>query len=119
MTKLAAPVVSKVDLIMALSNLWDNSDYSMFIDSSEEGFSACSITFFKGSDRSTVGLVFTKDGGSARICNANMEPVAQSLERFSQADYYGIRNMMIKIQKELPLPKAINIEDIMKELKDK
>ena len=102
-SKLTAPVVSKVDLIMALSNLWDNSDYSMFIDSSVEGYSACSITFFSGDSRSTVGLVFTKDGGSARICNANMEPVAQSLERFVQSDYYGIRNMMLKIQEELTI----------------
>jgi hypothetical protein len=119
MTKLVAPVVSKVDLIMALSTLWENSDYSMFIDSSEGDSSACSITFFMGESRSTVGLVFTKKGGAARICDANMEPVAQSLEKFSLEDYYGIRNMMLKIQKALPLPKAINIEDIMKEIEDK
>lgn len=119
MSKITAPVVSKVDLIIAMTDLWDVSDYSMFIDSSEEGFSACSITFFKGPERSTVGLVFTKDGGGARICNASMEPVAQSIERFSQEDYYGLRNMMIKIQKALPLPKNVRIEEIMEEVKGK
>lgn len=119
MSKITAPVVSKVDLIMAMSNLWDVSDYSMFIDSSEEGFYACSITFFKGPERSTVGLVYTKEGGGARICNSNMEPVAQSIERFSQEDYHGIRNMMIRIQKALPLPKNIQMDEIIKEVKDK
>ena len=116
MSKLTAPVVSKVDLIMAISNLWDESDSCIFVDSSRSDFTACSITFFRGLYRSTVGLVYTKAGGAARIFNANMDPVAQSIEKFTQEDYYGIRNMMLKIQKELPLPEGVDVEKILKDL---
>jgi|WetSurSiteA1Bulk_404760.scaffolds.fasta_scaffold39196_1 hypothetical protein len=118
MATLTAPVVSKVDLILALSNLWDVSDSSMFVDSSETGYEACSITFFKGDYRSTIGLVYTKKGGAARIFNVNMDTIAQSIEKFSQADYYGIRNMMLKIQKGLPMPVGVDLEDLLKKIKE-
>jgi hypothetical protein len=115
-----APVVSKVDLIMSLSTSWDEAESSMFIDSSQDGFNACSITFFKGDYRTTVGLVYTKDGGAARLFNANMDIIAQSIEKLSQSDYHGIRNMMLKIQEALPAPKGVDADSILSKIrKDK
>jgi hypothetical protein len=107
------PSLTTTDVVITLSNLWDDSDSCMFLDASEDNFHACSLTFFKGVNRSTVGIVYTTQGGMARIFNSDMETIAQSVGKFTIADYHGIRNMMFKIQKALPLPDGISMDDII------
>jgi hypothetical protein len=107
MTKVA-PIMTLVDIITTLSNLWDDSTNSIFIDSSDLGFLACSITFLKDNDRAIVGMVYTKDGAAARIFNGQMEVVAQTLEKISQEDFYGVYSLMLQIQKELPIPAGVD-----------
>ena len=111
-----APIMSLVDVIMVISNLWDDSSNSIFLDSSEPGALACSLTFFNKKDRATIGMVYTKDGGAARILNGQMGVVAQTLEKISQEDFYGVYNMMLRVQKDLPVPTGIDMEKVMKEL---
>ncbi len=107
MTKVA-PIMTFVDIITTLSNLWDDSSNSIFLDSSEPGCLACSITFFKDNDRATIGIVYTEDGGAARIFDGQMKVVAQTLEKISQEDFYGVYVLMLQIQKELPIPVGLD-----------
>ena len=107
MTKVV-PIMTLVDVITILSNLWDDSTNSIFLDASELGSLACSITFFKDNDRATIGIVYTEGGGEARIFDGQMKLVAETLEKISEEDFYGVYVLMLQIQKELPMPAGIN-----------
>jgi hypothetical protein len=106
MTKIAT-TMTLVDIITILSNLWDDSTNSIFLDTSELGCLACSITFLKDNDRATIGMVYTKDGGAACIFNGQMKVIAQTLETISKEDFYGVYVLMLQIQKELPIPAGL------------
>jgi hypothetical protein len=100
-------IMTLVDVITTLSNLWDDSTNSIFLDSSELGCLACSITFLKDNERATIGIVYTENGGAARIFDGQMKVVAQTLEKISQEDFYGVYVLMLRIQKELPVPAGV------------
>ena len=112
-----APALSHVDITLILSKLWDASDHCFFIDSSEKDYLACSITCFKGTTRATIGMVYTKNGGAIRVFNGQMEVVGQTHEKIKQEDYHGIKNMMLEMQKSLPTPPGVTLDDILKEMK--
>lgn len=106
------PQLNIVDVALALSELWEISDSCLFMDNGEDDYAACSITCFRGKERATLGLVYTKNGGAAQIFNGQLEVVAQSLEKLSQEDYYGLRNMMLQINKNLPTPTDVSKDDL-------
>ena len=107
-----APTLTPVDVVLTLSNLWEISNSAFFVDTSEMDYLACSITCFRGKDRATVGIVYTKGGGAARIFDEKMRIVGQTVEKMNQEDYHGIRNMMLDMQKDLPVPAGISPEDL-------
>ena len=114
-----APVISQVDLVVVLSNMWEASDAAFFIDSSEEDFRACSITFYQKEERATIGIVYAAGGGTARVFNGRMKVVGQLIERLTVDDYHGLYNMMLKIQQSLPSPMGITAADIIKDMEPK
>lgn len=108
-----APTLGQVDVAFVLSQLWEVAEACFFIDSNEEDYLACSITCFKEDERVTLGLVYTKNGGAARLFNGQMQIVAQSVEKLSQEDYYGFRNMMLRMDNTLPKPLGVSKEDLL------
>jgi hypothetical protein len=108
-----APVMSKLDLIITISNLSDSAGSCMFVDSSENDYRACSTTFFQGKERATIGIVYTAEKwGTARVFNGQMKVVAEVVERLTVDEYNGIRNMMLKIQKDLGTPGGLDADDL-------
>jgi hypothetical protein len=110
MTIPTQPIVSQLDFIMTLSNLSETADYCVFLDASEEGFKACSLTFFHKDSHATLAVVYTAQGGIARIFNSQMKTVAQVLENITLEDYHGIQNAMLKIQEDLGTPPGVDKE---------
>ena len=111
-----SPALSHVDITLLLSKLWDISEHCLFVDSSEKDYLACSITCFKGTNRATIGLVYTKNGGAARVFNSKMEVIGQTHEKLNQESYNGIKNMMLQMQKAIPYPPNVTVEDVLKEM---
>lgn len=119
-------VLSLVDVVILMSNLWEESKASLFVDSSEQNAMACSLTFFSDNDRelfkrgkrSTVGAVYTTDGGAVKVFNGQMKVVSQTFNQLTQEDFQGLYNMMLHIQKALPPPQGVSSKEVLEENDD-
>ena len=111
-----APQLTGVDIALVLSELWEISDSCLFIDNDEDGYLACSITCFNSHGRASLALVYTKSGGAARIFDGQMQLVGQTIEKLTQEDYHGFRNLMVKMDSTLPDPEGISKEDLLEGL---
>lgn len=102
MSKGAMRIVTKTDLVLTLSKLWEKADKCLFVDSSEDGVESCCLTFFSGIYRASVGMAYKDGQGAARIYDGQMKTKAQTFENLEEYEFKGLYNFMLKIQEDLP-----------------
>jgi hypothetical protein len=99
-------LISVVEYVITLTNLAEISESCEFVEPPDRPEQkSCGITFTKDNDMATLGLLYDISGASASVFNGQMELVAQVNEKLSLADYWGIRNYMLKIEKDMAVEK--------------
>jgi len=95
-------IITIVDFVITLTNLTEISDSCAFVEPPDEpNQKSCGITFFKGAETATLGMVYNSSGATATVFNGQLEIVAQMTEKLSLEEYWGIRNYMLKVSKEM------------------
>jgi hypothetical protein len=99
-------LISIVEYVITLTNLAEIADSCEFVeppDTPEQ--KSCGVSFVKDGEMATLGMLYDITGATASVFNGQMELVAQVTEKLSLADYWGIRNYMLKIEKDITAPK--------------